>query len=259
MVLETDSIFRVSPDTTTTFMAYGSCDTLSVTLSVPENLTDISLCEGDSLNISLKYLETEKTWSADSIITIYDPGNYTFKRAVPGCIQRESIEIRYLPNPKLDLGQDSLIYKVDTIKFDVAEPGATFLWWDRTTKPQYIVTRPGFYEVEGWLNGCYNKNAINIELKTFDVELLMPNVFTPNGDKKNELFVPITAKGIVSIHLSIFNRYGLELFSSNTFDHAWDGTYNHEPALSGVYFYQIHYRDRNGNSSSVKGHFSLLR
>lgn len=52
----------------------------------------------------------------------------------------------------------------------------------------------------------------------------LPNVFTPNGDGKNDLFVPIKPyQNIDSIQIHIYNRWGELVFSTNQIGINWNG------------------------------------
>jgi gliding motility-associated-like protein len=77
--------------------------------------------------------------------------------------------------------------------------------------------------LKGWLEGCYNYNSVNIELEDCPTELIMPNVFTPNNDQVNDFFRPIKFEGVVSCGITILNRFGVEIFSSNSINNYWDG------------------------------------
>lgn len=66
--------------------------------------------------------------------------------------------------------------------------------------------------------------------------LVVPNVFTPNGDGVNECFLIEGVAGYESCYeLSIFNRWGKKVFTSSDPKQCWDGgTVN-----SGVYYYVL--------------------
>lgn len=214
---------------------------------------------GESMNIPLIY-QDEKTYNkSDSSIWLSKAGEYIISREFPFCVQTDTFTLSHKPPPILDLGTDSLICKIDTIILDVSEEQTSFKWEDGSEEPIRLINQPSTYTVEGWLNGCYGKNSIDIELEYCDSDLIMPIVITPNGDLKNEVFVPISSNGIVDINLSIYNRYGVELFTSNSFDLAWDGTTNLAPVPSGEYFCIVRYRDKNGQYSTIKGTLSVIR
>jgi gliding motility-associated-like protein len=68
----------------------------------------------------------------------------------------------------------------------------------------------------------------------------LPNVFTPNGDEKNDLFVPMPGyRFIESINLHIYNRWGQEVFSTTDPAIRWDGVdaFTGHKLVNGVYFY----------------------
>jgi gliding motility-associated-like protein len=259
IILETDSIFSITPDTTATYLVYGHRDTLSVTVTVPELLNNKTICEGDIINIFLNYEKTGNDWIGDSLFTITEEGTYKINRTFPGCIQTDIITVKYKPKPKLYLGEDSLICKIDTIILDVSEPSTIYQWDNKSEEPIRIVTQPGTYTIEGWLDGCYNQNSINIRLEECEAELLMPNVFTPNNDHINDLLTPISNEGIVEMDFQIFDRNGKKLFQTHNTLINWDGTHNKLDVPSGLYYWYLQYLDRNGNNGMLKGYLSLLR
>ncbi len=67
----------------------------------------------------------------------------------------------------------------------------------------------------------------------------LPNVFTPNNDGKNELFVPYPYNFVEKIELKIYNRWGNLVFETTDPDINWDGTdFKTGQKLSdGVYYY----------------------
>ena len=77
------------------------------------------------------------------------------------------------------------------------------------------------------------------ETKTFDIldVIKVPNVFTPNGDGDNDLFV-INSNGIVPLEITIFSRTGAMVFSTKSPIVVWDGRNTSGSELSeGVYYY----------------------
>jgi gliding motility-associated-like protein len=79
--------------------------------------------------------------------------------------------------------------------------------------------------------GC-EKTYADIEIKV-DVNIFIPNVFTPNEDGSNETFfirnLPTDSK------VNISNRWGAEVYSSSNYQNDWNGSNN----ADGVYFYRI--------------------
>jgi gliding motility-associated-like protein len=259
IILSEDSVISISPNITTTYLAYSICDTLSVTITIPQQLKDTTICTGDSINISLKYTDTQNYDVGDSSIWLSETGEYIISRAFPNCIQTDAFTLSHKPLPILDLGSDTLICKIDTVILDVTEEQARFKWEDGSENPIRIITQPGTYDIEGWLDGCYNQNSINIRLEECEAELLMPNVFTPNNDQFNDLLTPISNEGIVEMDFQIFDRNGKKLFQTHNTLINWDGTHNKLDVPSGLYYWYLQYLDKNGNNGTLKGYLSLLR
>jgi len=67
----------------------------------------------------------------------------------------------------------------------------------------------------------------------------LPNVFSPNDDGHNDLFMAFPWKFIDSVHVVIHNRWGEPVFETRDPDVRWDGTYLDTGELlpDGVYFY----------------------
>ncbi|MDC1450818.1 gliding motility-associated C-terminal domain-containing protein [Vicingaceae bacterium] len=87
---------------------------------------------------------------------------------------------------------------------------------------------------EDSVGGCYTVTAVDSAgNESNETELLcatycpvyeLPNVFTPNGDGKNDFFVPIQPyKNVDSIQIQIYNRWGEIVFSTNNIDIKWNG------------------------------------
>jgi gliding motility-associated-like protein len=91
----------------------------------------------------------------------------------------------------------------------------------------------------------------------FDVyeKLYIPNVFTPNGDRINDLFT-VQTNGKMVYHFQVFTSSGQLVFESTSRSISWDGmTSAGAKALAGTYFYTI---DPGFNKKPYSGFFMLL-
>ncbi len=71
-----------------------------------------------------------------------------------------------------------------------------------------------------------------------DFTVFVPNVFSPNGDNLNDVFIPVT-RGATQFHLQIFNRWGQLIFESTDKNKGWDGTFNGEPCKVDSYVWKL--------------------
>lgn len=98
-------------------------------------------------------------------------------------------------------------------------------------------------------------NVINCEPSS----LIIPNVFTPNGDGSNDVFT-VEGTNLESVEGTIFNRWGQVMFSWDNVRGSWDGrTPAGSEAPDGTYFYIITAAGNDGTEWFEKGGFSLIR
>jgi gliding motility-associated-like protein len=108
---------------------------------------------------------------------------------------------------------------------------------------------------------CKSATAITtVLLDCPDIEdLLIPNVFTPNGDNTNELFT-IETKQLKSIEGEIYDRWGIKMYAWDSLKEAWNGkTKNGSDAPEGTYYYIINATTFKGKKLTTKGSLMLLR
>lgn len=72
------------------------------------------------------------------------------------------------------------------------------------------------------------------------VAIWMPNVFTP-GEELNNRFA-VSGIGLLEGELSIYNRQGMLVYSTNDLTLGWDGTSNGRPSPQGAYVWMLRYR-----------------
>jgi len=108
-------------------------------------------------------------------------------------------------------------------------------------------------------NGCFEiRDSINLRvIKAYAIDL--PQVFTPNGDGKNDI---VYAKGWgirKLIDFKIFNRWGEMVFESHDIKDGWDGYYKGTLQNNETYVYIIQAESFKGDIISKKGNITLLK
>jgi len=86
----------------------------------------------------------------------------------------------------------------------------------------------------------------------------VPNVFTPNGDTDNPVFV-LTTTNATEIELTILNRWGNTVYTGKGINPAWDGKVNSTDAAEGVYFYKYIVTGVGGDKLEGHGFLQLIR
>ena len=103
-------------------------------------------------------------------------------------------------------------------------------------------------------NGLCNATA-TISIEVFEnATLIIPNVFTPNGDGINDIF-KITSTGIKDLTCDIFNRWGTRLYTINSVNDSWNGSNNPD----GTYFFVLKATGFDGKEFSEKGFLNIFR
>jgi gliding motility-associated-like protein len=109
--------------------------------------------------------------------------------------------------------------------------------------------------------------VIHVELPS---QLEIPNVFTPNGDGVNDIFM-LRTTNVTEITCQIFDRWGVKMFdvTSDTGNIEWDGkNLSKKEVPAGTYFYILKakgkdgketWTDSKGNEVKQKGTISLYR
>lgn len=104
-------------------------------------------------------------------------------------------------------------------------------------------------------NACTATNSIKVNVLR---PLLMPTVFTPNDDGKNDLFrIPPQASLQLQI-FSISDRWGNVVFSTTDAAKGWNGKYRGNSLSTGSFVYFIK-GVLQGKELVIKGHVLLMR
>lgn len=111
-------------------------------------------------------------------------------------------------------------------------------------------------------NGCSAEAEIAIVV-TSDINLYIPNAFSPNQDGINDLFIVHAAAGISIRSLQIADRWGNLYFqrqniSPNDPGQAWDGTFQGRKAPTGVYAYTLELELPTGEQIFQVGEVSVV-
>ncbi len=139
-----------------------------------------------------------------------------------------------------------------------------------------------FYEHGGLSSyaGCYYVTAVdedgqesapsNVVCKDNCPYYELPNVFTPNGDSKNDVFTPFPCPRFVeSVEVTVYNRWGRPMFETSNVLINWDGLIGSGEEIggsevtNGVYYYLAKVRfarlRRSDELTQIKGWVQVLK
>ncbi len=101
-------------------------------------------------------------------------------------------------------------------------------WSDGETVDRKTVSNEGVFEASLTTENCPRSIFIQVEVELLncDCRVYVPNAFTPNGDGINDVFKVIPDCNIESFNLRIYNRWGNEVFSTDSPEAVWKGESN---------------------------------
>jgi len=86
----------------------------------------------------------------------------------------------------------------------------------------------------------------------------IPNAFTPNADGKNDKWY-VRGNDILSIQVSVFDRWGQRVFYTDNIKTGWDGTFNGAKLDPSVFGYYVEGYCLNNEKFSLKGNVTILK
>jgi len=151
----------------------------------------------------------------------------------------DTLEIFAEPMVNITAAPDTIVIPGIPVTLTASGFYDQLLWFDNSTAGSVLVTTEGKYWVmASYTNGCKSYDTI-ILTKGEVREPEIVNVITPNGDGINDKLVIKNIDLIKPCKLSIYNRWGDELFSTSDYQNNWDGTYKGKKLPEGTYYYVL--------------------
>ena len=179
------------------------------------------------------------------------------------CVESNSVEITVNLSPEIAFSTYDTIWAEPGYLLEAGNGAEYYLWNTGEITEAIQIDSMGHYVVEVIsFEGCKSTDAVQILWGDGGVPFYMPNAFTPNGDGLNDIFRAVPKYDYISEYqLSIYNRWGQQIFECNDIDCGWDGTYQGNPSPNGVYIYRIVYEEisQPGLSKTVDGTVVLVR
>jgi gliding motility-associated-like protein len=248
---------------------------------LPEIFLDnlVHVCEGQPVSIygiaqsahpPLSYLWVFPDGHSDTTepyidsVTQANAGDYTLiVTDAKGCTEQRSAYLAVSENPVAAFhGTDTLEVPPGYI-LDAGPGMESYLWNTGGTSQSIAINTEGMYTVEMIsMAGCYGIDSVYVLFVPVNC-LEMPNVFSPNGDGRNDIFKPVHICPITYYRLIIYNRWGEKLFESGEISLGWDGKKNGVDCPGEMYVYKISYIVESSPGVEVKnekaGMFLLLK
>ena len=102
-------------------------------------------------------------------------------------------------------------------------------------------------------DSCSNvtvSDDITVDVRAY-CELIIPNIYTPNGDGNNEKFEITNMDRFPGSRLLFYNRWGNKVFEDADYQNTWNG----KDVSDGVYYYVLHVSD----GRTLTGFVTIIR
>jgi large repetitive protein len=218
------------------------------------------------------------SWSPATISNT-NGGTYTFTPAAGQCANTATLTVTVNPLPTVVVRSDTSVFDgavVPATFFTGTPAGVTFSWTNSNPAiglpasgtgnvPSFTAINRGndpivaTITVTASANGCTGAaRTYRITVLPLNKDVFVPNVFSPNGDGKNDVLF-VYGNYIDRLEMRIFNQWGQQVFFTNSRNQGWDGTHKGKPQPVGVYVYALRVFLSDGRSLNLKGSITLLR
>lgn len=237
------------------------CKTLKDSIKVDYALDfalgpDTTLCNGQSLTLTVPVNGSASyQWqdgTAQNRYVVTGPGQYSVRVQQASCTAADTIRVKYIRPPELDLGPDKELCGAETYTIKPTVGQGQFAWADQTSGVERTVGSSGVYRASVQ-NACATvTDSIVIDYEACGCQLYAPTAFSPNGDGVNDQFSAVGCGDIAQLSLAVYSRWGELLFYTDKPPFAWNGLYRGQVCPAGVYAWSIEYRLKQHHGITLK-------
>ena len=148
----------------------------------------------------------------------------------------------------LTLGMDSVLsdFEITTsgflcedkqVELTAMAENVDYLWNTGETARTIRIWTEGVYSVEVAMGQCQKFKEIEVSCPC---KMYLPNIFSPNGDGFNDVYIPEVDFELVQFSMFIYDKWGNVAYKTNTYS-GWNGKINGKDASAGVYYCVIEY------------------
>ncbi len=230
---------------------------------------DTAICAGDNINISVRDDARNESflWStgdSTQVLNVSDSGQYIIMMFDGYCTTRGNIKVGLKNNPTnatVKLDAPETICLGDKVPFNVFDPRFNaYEWQDGSTGSRFIAESEGLY----WIKATHDCGVVSdtVFIDKCECPIWLPTAFNPNGDDKNDKFLPSSDCAFYDYEFRVFNRWGEELFYSEDPTESWNGMYRGEDVNAGAYTWILVYgteHEGKKGEDRMSGNVLLLR
>lgn len=225
----------------------------------------MSICIDSIHSSSILYTECDSLqlngiWYTTSQIVI----DTLSHEAMNGCDSFIINDITILSTPNVEITPSTDTVTLGNSITLISSGATTYQWNDNSTDNQLIIspTSDTIYCVIGSNGICTDTVCAQITVTESSCEgqkLFIPTAISPNSDNINKAFCITNHACIVSLKMSIYDRYGQIVYQTNNKKHCWDGTYEGHALTNDVYIVYLEAILKTSAVIKMKGNILLIR
>jgi len=247
-----------------------SCDSIVTThlivhpAPLPNLGADRDICTGTQAVISPGTFTSYKWQDGSTAPSFVASGVGTYYVTVQDnnqCKGSDTVRITaLLPSPSGFLPLDTAICSYNSVLIKARESFSSYQWSNNASSPSITLTSPGTY----WLqvkdgHGCIGRDSIIVKRKECLTGFYIPNAFTPDKNRRNDVFKPIIGGVVKQYQFSIYNRWGQLVFATKVPGQGWDGTIGGVLQGNNVFAWTCTYQLEGESLKVEKGTVLLIR
>ncbi|MEZ4979866.1 MAG: gliding motility-associated C-terminal domain-containing protein [Chitinophagales bacterium] len=243
---------------TETFTNVGpfACDSLvTIDLLVLPALTgtvDTALCIGESIVVN----GTVYDQTISGVTEVFTVG-------AQNCDSTVTVNLVVNPLPSVSIVANPDTIYVGEMANLIAIGQGSFSWEDLSNdsiRPVSPSENASYTLVLTDANGCSAEANLTVFVLERNVNLFIPDAFSPNGDGVNDVFRIIGQEDFSEIEMKIYNRWGELIHIGKDQNHGWNGTYKGREQEVAVYVYYVRAVSKyTGEEFVVSGNLTLIR
>ncbi len=222
-------------------------DTMQLFYDAPLEIqlgSDTTLCEGELLFLDVGAPDATYQWqdgNNGSSYQVTEAGAYAVTVTNTCGSDSDFVQVDFVPPVDIPAQIDTVMCEGQRLLFDASDINAdSYRWSGGATGPRFFAEAPGYY-VAQVTNKCGTvTQEINIR-ECMRCEVYVPNAFSPNGDGQNDVFRPFSDCPLEDFSLKVYNRWGVEVFSSNDPMQGWNGQLQTKQAPGATYIWVLEY------------------
>ncbi|WP_341901091.1 gliding motility-associated C-terminal domain-containing protein [Fluviicola taffensis] len=216
--------------------------------------------------VSYEWFPSVATLSGNQVIVYPDQNTLYFAVGTDsnGCTDTAWTDVQVYPQPFVQVTDEHAVLGEDVqLNAHAGNSTGIFTWYPAEylncnvcQDPIAHPDRNMSYEVTFIdSNGCKATDKMTI---FYDPQVYVPNAFIPDGNNLNDQFKAVCSN-VDEFELFIYDRWGEEVFRTNTVEQGWDGTHQSKACAEGIYNWTIRYVGSDNTIKVLVGHVNLLR